>query len=211
MKNPACGLLRGDEMKRIIVVILGLAVIAGAAIVGYQYIAGDNNQQRSITFVEQIKDMNALATSHAFLKTVIDEKDNEVFGWDIDLNIPGTERRVFMVVPGTVLAGIDMDQVSEEDIKVNEENKTLTLQLPRAKLLQEPALKMDEVQAFSEEGIFRSNVNMEEGLEFAAAAQEKMEKEAIEQGVLQRAEINAELALTEFFEHIGYDATITFD
>ncbi|MDZ5711154.1 DUF4230 domain-containing protein [Jeotgalibacillus haloalkalitolerans] len=178
---------------------------------GFQYIFGDNQQQRSATFVEQIKDMNALATSQAFVKTVIDEKDNEVFGLDIKWKLPGTERRVFLVVPGTVLAGIDMDQLSEDDVEVNEEEKTVSLTLPRAKLLQDPAIQADEVETFTTEGIFRSAINLEESIDYIAVAQEKIKKEAIEQGVLERAEINAELALTEFFEFTGYDADITFE
>ncbi len=197
-------------MKNIILALLFIVLLAGASFFGYQYVTGDNNQ-RSATFVEQIKDMNALATSQAFVKTVIDEEDNEVFGWDINLNLPGTERRVFMVVPGSVLAGVNMDQLSEEDVKVDEENKTVSLTLPRATLLQEPAIQMDEVETFTTKGIFRSNVDLEESVDFVAAAQEKIEKEAIEQGVLERAETNAELALTEFFEFTGYDANITFE
>nr|WP_162182142.1 DUF4230 domain-containing protein [Jeotgalibacillus malaysiensis] len=198
-------------MKSLVFGILFLIVIAGGLILGYQYMFGDNQQQRSATFVEQIKDMNALATSQAFVKTVIDEKDNEVFGLDIKWEIPGTERRVFLVVPGTVLAGIDMDQLSEDDIEVNENERTVSLTLPRAKLLQEPAIQADEVEAITTEGIFRSAVNMEESVDYIAAAQEKIKKEAIEQGVLERAEINAELALEEFFELTGYDANITFE
>ncbi len=197
-------------MKNTILALLFIVLLAGASFFGYQYVTGDNNQ-RSATFVEQIKDMNALATSQAFVKTVIDEEDNEVFGWDINLNLPGTERRVFMVVPGSVLAGVNMDQLSEEDVKVDEENKTVSLTLPRATLLQEPAIQMDEVETFTTKGIFRSNVDLEESVDFVAAAQEKIEKEAIEQGVLERAETNAELALTEFFEFTGYDANITFE
>ncbi|MFB1082014.1 DUF4230 domain-containing protein [Jeotgalibacillus sp. JSM ZJ347] len=197
-------------MKNIILAILFIMLLAGVSFFGYQYVASDNNQ-RSATFVEQIKDMNALATSQAFVKTVIDEEDNEVLGWDINFNLPGTERRVFMVVPGTVLAGVNMDQLSEEDVKVDEENKTVSLTLPRATLLQEPAIQMDEVETFTTKGIFRSNVNLEESVGFAAAAQEKMKKEAIDQGVLERAEMNAELALEEFFEFTGYDADITFE
>ncbi|AJD92428.1 hypothetical protein JMA_31110 [Jeotgalibacillus malaysiensis] len=208
-------LLYGDDMskglKSLVFGILFLIVIAGGLILGYQYMFGDNQQQRSATFVEQIKDMNALATSQAFVKTVIDEKDNEVFGLDIKWEIPGTERRVFLVVPGTVLAGIDMDQLSEDDIEVNENERTVSLTLPRAKLLQEPAIQADEVEAITTEGIFRSAVNMEESVDYIAAAQEKIKKEAIEQGVLERAEINAELALEEFFELTGYDANITFE
>lgn len=210
IKINAFGLLNGDEMKNTILALLFIVLLAGVSFFGYQYVAGGNNQ-RSATFVEQIKDMNALATSQAFVKTVIDEEDNEVFGWDINFNLPGTERRVFMVVPGTVLAGVNMDQLSEGDVKVDEENKTVSLTLPRATLLQEPAIQMDEVETFTTKGLFRSNVDLEESVGFVAAAQEKIKKEAIDQGVLERAETHAELALTEFFEFTGYDADITFE
>ncbi|MBM7580324.1 DUF4230 domain-containing protein [Jeotgalibacillus terrae] len=199
------------RLKSVLIGLLILAVIVGAVIFGYQYIAGDNKQQNSETFIEQVKDMNALATSQAFIKTIVEQTDNQLFGQDINVNFPGTQRTLLLVVPGTVLAGVNLDQLTEDDIQINEEEGTVSLKLPRAELLQEPALRMDEVEAFSVEGIFRSNVNWEEGFEIAAEAQALMEQEAVEQGVLVQAEENAVSALTEFFEYAGYEADITFE
>ncbi|TFE04205.1 DUF4230 domain-containing protein [Jeotgalibacillus salarius] len=221
IQNPAKGLLNGDEMRKglfliwrlksILIGILFLAIIVGLSIFGYVFIAGDNKEENSETFVEQVRDMNALATSQAFIKTVVEQTDNQLFGQDINVNLPGTQRKLLLIVPGTVLAGVDLEQLTEDDIEVNEEERTISLTLPRASLLQEPSLRMDEVEAFSVEGIFRSNVNWEEGFEIAAEAQTLMEQEAIEQGVLIQAEENAARALTEFFEYAGYDAEITFE
>jgi len=44
-----------------------------------------------------------------------------------------------------------------------------------------------------------------------AEAQELMEEEALEQGLLIQAEQNAERVLIEFFGYAGYEATIQFD
>ncbi|WP_166805904.1 DUF4230 domain-containing protein [Jeotgalibacillus sp. R-1-5s-1] len=199
------------RLRNILFLLAVIVIVSVVSIASYMWITGDNEEENSEVFVEQVRDMNALATSQAFIKAVVEQTDNQLFGQDININFPGTQRRLLLVVPGTVLAGVNLDQVTEDDIVINEENKKVELTLPKAQLLQEPALQMDQVEAFSVEGIFRSNVNWEEGFEIAAEAQAMMEEEAIEQGLLTQAEENAERSITEFFAYTGYEATIIFE
>jgi Protein of unknown function (DUF4230) len=115
-----------------------------------------------------------------------------------------------MVVPGSVLAGVDLQQIDKNDIVVDEEKKEIQLTLPRAEILQDPSIDTEKIKTFSVEGIFRSDVDWNEGFALAEVAKDMISQEAIEQGLLQAAEKNAEKSLKGFFEQLGYKVTITY-
>lgn len=165
-------------------------------------------QKEPVAFVEQIKKLNSLATAEAYVKAVIEQEDNKIFGQKIGVDVPGTKRKVLLIVPGKVLAGVDLSKITKADIQVDEKNKTINIHIPRAKILQEPALLTDQVKLFSVEGIFREKVDWKEGYALADEAKQLVEKEAVEQGLLQKAEENAVQSLEQFFGHMGYKATV---
>ncbi|MGF2618294.1 DUF4230 domain-containing protein [Rossellomorea aquimaris] len=198
------------KSKFLIILLILVIVIAGLSIGMYSWFAGSTFQEEQGSFVEQIKDMNSLATAQAFTKAVIEQEDNKIFGKEISADVPGTKRKLLLVVPGTVLAGVDLKKVSENDILIDEEGKEMTIELPRAEILQSPSLDTENIKTFSVEGIFRSDVDWEEGFGLAQAAKELIQQEAIDQGLLQTAEKNAEKSLREFFGQLGYKVTIEY-
>lgn len=142
---------------------------------------------------------------------ILEQEDNKIFGKDIQFNLPGTKQEILLVVPATVIAGVDLKEVTYSDIQVNEEEKEIEITLPRATLLQNPAIQMDQVQTFSDEGLFREEIKWDEGFDLASVAQEQAKQEAVEIGLLQTAEKNAEKVLKEFFGNFGYTVNISFE
>ncbi len=195
------------------VLLLALcAIIIGATSIGvYTWISGTSFKQSEASFIEQIHEMNSLATAQGFVKTVIEQEDNKLFGKEISADLPGTKRKLLLVVPGTVLAGVNLDRVEADDIALDEKEKTLSLTLPKAEILQSPSIDTENIKAFSVEGLFRSEVDWEEGYQLATEAKDMIELEAIDQGILQAAETSAKDSLTSFFDQLGYKVTITFE
>ena len=197
--------------RRVGLILLVVALLAGGASIGiYSWLSGSTFTEEKGSFVERIQDMSSLATAQGFVKAVIEQEDNQLFGKEINADLPGTKRKLLMVVPGTVLAGVDLQGIDEKDIVVDDEKKKITLTLPRAEILQEPSIDTDNIKTFSVEGIFRNDVDWNEGFALAEVAKDQISQEAIEQGILQAAEKNAEKSLKGFFEQIGYDVTIDF-
>lgn len=192
---------------KILMILLILIVIAFGIIWSF---SGSTYKKESTTFVEQIHELATLATAEAHVKVVIEEEDNKVFGKDIPVNFPGTKRELLLIVPATVTAGIDLKEITSDDIQVDEKEKLLEINVPQATLLQEPAIQMDRVQTFSDEGLFRGEMKWDEGFNLAAEAQQKIKDEAIEMGLLTSAEKNAEKALKSFFSNLGYTVELTF-
>ena len=91
---------------------------------------GSTATESKSAFLERMQDLNELSTAEAYSKVIIKREDNQIFGQDIGLDIPGTKRELLVVIPGSVRAGIDFSQITEDDIEVDEEAKTATLTLP---------------------------------------------------------------------------------
>ena len=193
---------------KIILAVLGFLVITSG---GIWLFGGSTFKQESVTFVEHVQELATLATAEAHMKAVIHEEDNKIFGKDISIDLLGTKRELLLVVPGTVIAGVDLKGITSEDMVINEETKEINITLPHAKLIQEPSLQMDKIQAIDNGGIFRADMKMNEGFKKAAEAQEQIRQEAISVGLLDTAEKNAEKVLKEFFKNIGYTVNVTFN
>lgn len=161
-------------------------------------------------YLEQMKDLSTLTTAEAYVKVIIEKEDNQIFGKQIEANFPGTKRKILLVVPGSVAAGVDLSRLQEDQLEINEETKVISIELPKADFLQDPAVNFDEVETYSLAGLFRSDVNWEEAYSLMAEAKEKMKEEATEQGIFSIAEANAEKTLKKFYEQLGYNVTIHF-
>jgi len=191
--------------SRSLMILFFIASVIGA---GFWYVSGNAGKAESTIFIEQVHGLATLATAEAHVKVILEQEDNELFGEKISFNLPGTKREWLLIVPATVIAGVDLQGIDQEDIKVDEEKKVVEIVLPQAKFIQEPSVKMDEVRTFSNEGIFRGKIEWDQGFNLAAIAQEEIKQEAIDTGVLQKADKNAETVLKEFFGHLGYNVTI---
>jgi hypothetical protein len=154
----------------ILVLILG---VSGA----YWYFADNLLKKETTTFVEQVQELSTLATAEAHIKVIIEEEDNRLFGKEISMDLPGTKRELLVVVPATIIAGVNLSNITSNDITVDEKSKKLEIVLPHAEFIQVPAIEMDKVQTFSDEGF-----------NLAGEAQEEIKAEAQDIGLLQTAE-----------------------
>ncbi|MFT9596403.1 DUF4230 domain-containing protein [Mesobacillus sp.] len=192
-------------LSRMLIILLFIASVIGA---GFWYVSGNTGRAESTVFIEQVHGLATLATAEAHVKVILEQEDNEIFGGKISFNIPGTKRELLLIVPATVIAGVDLQAIEQKDMKVDEERKVIELVLPKASFLQEPSIKMDQVRTFSDEGLFRGEIEWNEGFDLAAEAQGQIKQEALDSGILQKAEENAETVLKEFFGQMGYNVVI---
>ncbi len=162
-------------------------------------------------FLERIQSLNELSTAEAFTKVIINRQDNKIFGQEIGLELPGTERKLLVVIPGSVRAGIDFSKIEANDMVIDEEARTATLTLPKVEFLGGPKIFFDQVEIFTYEGLFREKANIEEGYKIAKEAEKLMMKEATSQGVLKLAEENAAKSVADMFALVDYDVTVKFE
>ena len=214
IRFPQFGLYRVKNRinKKIILFLTILVMLLILGIVGLWKVAFPKEPViRTGAYLEQMKDLSTLATSQAFVKTILEKEDNEIFGKEIETNIPGTKRKILLVVPGTLTAGVDLSTLKEDHLKIDEKEKSIHIQLPKADFLQEPSIQFDEVETYSVSGIFRGDVKWEEAYSLMDEAKEVMKKEAVEQGILGKAEENAQKTLKEFYGKLGYTVQGSFE
>lgn len=196
----------------LVLIVVGLLLLIALPLGTWWMIQqGSTATESKSAFLERMQDLNELSTAEAFSKVIIKREDNKVFGKDIGLNIPGTKRELLVVIPGSVRAGIDFSQITEDDIEVDEEAKTATLTLPNADFLGGPELFMDKVEIYSNEGLLSGGRDFPEAYELAEEAKEMMLEETRGQGVLELAEKNAARSVEEMFQLVDYDVTVEFE
>lgn len=171
---------------------------------------GSTFKKESTISVEQVREIAKFATAEALVTVTIEEEDNKLFGKNISVNFPGTKRDLLLVVPATVIAGVDLKEITSDNIKVNEDTNELEIILPRATLIQEPAILMDNIKTISDEGLFRGEVKWDEGFDLAAEAQGAIKAEVLKIGLFKSAEKSAEKFLEGFFGNLGYTVKLTF-
>ncbi len=192
-------------------VVFGMFLITGLIVyLVYSLFLGSSMQERKSQVLEQIRDVSELATAEAVTKVIIEREDNKVFGQSIGINLPGTKRQLLVVIPGSVKAGIDLSQVTEEDFIIDEEEKTVLFRIPHADFLGGVNLDFERVDIYSSEGLFRSEATINEAYELAEEAVKLVQEEAKQQQVLERAEKNAERLIRELFQFEGYTVTIEY-
>lgn len=116
--------------------------------------------------------------------------------------------KILFVGHGTVIAGIDMEKLQPEDMRF--ENGVLTVKLPPAEVFI-AALDNEKSYVYDREtGILaKPDVNLETLVR--QRAEEEILKAAIEDGILEQAQVNAEAYLFKFFAALGYPNTIFVD
>jgi hypothetical protein len=113
--------------------------------------------------------------------------------------------KILFVGHGTVIAGIDMEKLQPEDMRF--ENGVLTVRLPPAEVFI-AALDNEKSYVYDREtGILaKPDVNLETLVR--QNAEQEILKAALEDGILEQAQLNAEAYLFKFFAALGYPNTI---
>lgn len=116
--------------------------------------------------------------------------------------------KILFVGHGTVIAGIDMDKLRPEDMRY--ENGVLRVRLPPAEIF---IATLDNEKSYvydRETGLLtKPDPNLETLVR--QRAEQEILKGALEDGILEQAQINAEAYLLKFFNALGFPNTIFLD
>jgi len=145
--------------------------------------------------VPVIKQLSELATVEYVVTKIIKANDNNTW-------YKVGDRKILMSCRATLTAGIDLSKIDEENIKIS--NKNITMVLPRAKLLSINIKPEDIKTEYEEVSIFRTPFTNAERDVLAAQGEKQIKGSADSLGILQSAEINASLIISNFLKRSGY-------
>jgi hypothetical protein len=112
---------------------------------------------------------------------------------------------LIFVAHGSVIAGVDLAELGEDDLWLD--SGTLYVRLPEPQIFV-ATLDNDKSYVYDRDtGLFtKGNIDLETLAR--QAAEEEIEKAATEDGILDQAQTNAEYYLTRLFQTLGYPQVI---
>lgn len=152
-----------------------------------------------ITIVHDVQALARLETiQYSIEKVITAEIGQEAFSFLFG-------DRLLFVAHGTVIAGVDLTKLGEDDIAI--EGDTLYIRVPKAEIFV-ATLDNDKSYVYDREtGLFtRGDANLETTAR--QAAQAEIEKAALEDGILIQAQTNAENFLYRLLRQLGFDVVI---
>ncbi len=152
-----------------------------------------------ITVIHEVRSLARLETIQYSIEKVITAEEGQgafdfLFG-----------DRLLFVAHGVVIAGIDMEKLGPENMQL--ENGTLYVTLPPAEVF---IATLDNEKSYVYHRDTGALTHGNENLETLArqVAEEEIYKAAVEDGILDLAQQNAEYFLENFFSALGYDDVI---
>lgn len=152
-----------------------------------------------VTIVHEVRSMARLETiQYSVEKIITAETRQGLFGFLVG-------DRILFVAHGTVIAGVDLQKLQPEDLRI--EAGVLYVKLPPAEIFV-ATLENDKSYVYDrEQGVLTRG---DQSLETVArqAAEDEIEKAALADGILNQAQINAENFLYRFFLQLGFPEVI---
>jgi hypothetical protein len=154
-----------------------------------------------VTIIRDIQSMARLETIQYSVEKVITAEINQgVFG-------PLFGDKLLFVAHGYVIAGLDLSKLTVEDLRMD--GDALRVTLPAAEVFVATLNNDDSYVYDRTTGLFRKS-DPELETDARQAAEDEILKAALEDGILEQAEINAEAFMERLLNDLGY-AIVVFD
>jgi hypothetical protein len=160
---------------------------------------GDPTQTTETT-VLGIRRLNELATAEMSAQVVVTEqKDVRIFSQPLPRFLTGQE--VLLIAKGEVEAGIDLDELRGDDVRVD--GKKVTIALPKARIL-DTSLNEEKTKLYDwDRGVLiKGDYFLVE--EARQDAVDEIERTAREDDLVDKAQSNAEDGIRGFLTSLGY-------
>lgn len=149
---------------------------------------------------ESIQEISELSTTE-YDYTYIGEfkKSRKLDFFLIDLNIPLTKKEFIASFNGTIKYGIDLSKLG--DAKVNDEEKTITLDMPEICLLSHE-IDLKSIKYWDEKNNLFNPLKPSDGDTFKRIHKKDAETQAVDRGILKRVQDHTSTVLTSFVQNV---------
>ena len=188
----------------LVFVLAGVAALA-AVLIFLRPIDGGLSLRSTPSVVVAVRDLARLETVEYHVERVIDLRDSQslLFG------LIRTEDAILFVAVGQVTAGVDLGELSADDVVVDQRQGTAAITLPPPRVL---STRLDSERSWVFARTTGALARRQEDLETRARreAERSLEQNAIDGGILERARVNAERTVAAFVRSLGYEnVTVT--
>ena len=150
------------------------------------------------TVIDKVEALGRLETVHYQLEKVISGQSTGPLPDFL------TSDKILLVAHGEVVAGVDLTKLEPGDIRTDQESGTVTITLPDAEILF-TRLDNDKTYVYDRQtGIF-SKPDPDLESQVRRAAEQQILQAALEDGILRRAQENAEEVIETLVTGLGYE------
>jgi hypothetical protein len=152
-----------------------------------------------VTIVHQVTALARLETIRYSLEKIIVAEE----GQDFLKSLFGD--RLLFIAHGSVIAGVDLGKLSSDDLEVKD--GVLFVRLPEAEVF---VVALDNEKSYVYDRRTGLLTKGNQDLETLArqAAEEQIRQAALEDGILEQAQVNAEAFLLGFFHNLGFGQVV---
>lgn len=151
------------------------------------------------SLMTQIKTISELNTVEMYFDVIISSKDAKKVTIVKEFTIPLSEKSFIFTGKGKVKAGIDLSSLAKDDIKIDDEKITLSLQKPKI-----TSAETLEHKAFDEKDGLFNNVTTEDTLKAVDSFKTSITKQALENNIIELARVRAEETMKQILKASGY-------
>lgn len=142
-----------------------------------------------------LQKMSKLASTEYIVTKIIKANDNKTW-------YKLGDRKILMSCRASIIAGIDLAQLSTEDIQIEGDHISVTL--PRASILFVNIKPEDIRTEYEEVAPFRSQFTSQEKNQLAVQGEKQIREAISSMGILTTAETNASLFINNFLHSLGF-------
>ena len=159
--------------------------------------------ENSTIIVQQIQDIQELATTKQTLETIVPVSADRKLG-----DIPVATTRLLYVARGEIKAGVDLNELTDSDIKVN--NNSIEISLPPAKIL-DSKIDVNRSRVYDYDRGFL-NLGPDVAPQLQTLAQRKtlvkIVNTACNEGILEEANDRAKQTVSQLLVNTGYQIEV---
>jgi hypothetical protein len=145
--------------------------------------------------VRTLKDLAELATVEYSVTKIVSYKDVAWYG----------DRKILFAAAATVKAGIDLNELNDQDIKLDNDS-AVTISLPAPKILLFNMKPENMREIFNESGILRSDFSNTEKDGLLSQGEKDIRAKVGKMDILQRAARNARILIESWLKKTGFTA-----
>lgn len=191
------------KIKSIFYIGVTIAIILATVTLFTNFTLTSKKSMSNSSVLTKVKAISELNTVEMYFNEILDYKDSLFFN---DFEIPFTAKSFIFTVESKVKAGIDLSQLSADDVTIDK--KKITLKLPS------PVVTSKEIlvyKAFNEKNGLFNEVTNNDTLQVLNEFTDRLDEKAITSGILDKAKESATTTVTGLLEIMGFDeVTITY-
>ena len=171
---------RGLKQGLIGSLIIAIILIGGSIYVKNNFVPKEETLISSETVESSLKEAKELTTLKYHYKNIASFENSQEFQ---GFKLPFTTKRFLYTYAGVIHAGVDLDKVK---VDVNNEDKSISVSLPKSKILSHD-IDEKSVMIYDEKNSIFNPLDLEDYSNFRKEEEAKVEKEAIDKGLLDEA------------------------